>query len=131
MKPEDLRLPGDVAYNAEKLFTYQAKTALRLSHLLSNFLQNVDKYEEYGNLRGDRPLNIEQVFGEALANVMGDLKIMGSGVFFDTDKWLGDNDPRQYFGPYAFRYLEPGVNQVRYSQSFLLKRCIIRKLVFK
>jgi len=59
-----LHLPGDVGYNVEKEFSSQARVALRLSHFLSNFLQNVDLYEEYGNLRGDRLLNIEQVFGE-------------------------------------------------------------------
>ena len=78
---------GDVSYNVDKLFSSQARTALRLSHFLSNFLQNVDKYEEYGNLRGDKLLNIELIFGEVLANVMGDLKIKGSGVFFDIDKF--------------------------------------------
>lgn len=46
-------------------------------------------YEEYGNLRGDRLLNIEQLFGEVLANVMGDLKIKGSGIFYDIDKYEG------------------------------------------
>jgi len=60
----DLYLPGDVGYDVENLFSSQARVALRLSHFLSNFLQNVDLYEEYGNLRGDRLLNIEQVFGE-------------------------------------------------------------------
>jgi hypothetical protein len=61
---DELLLPGDVGYNVEKLFSNQARTALRLSHFLSNFLQNVDMYEEYGNLRGDLLLNIEQIFGE-------------------------------------------------------------------
>ena len=61
---EDLVLPGDVGYNVEKLFSNEARMALRLSHFLSNFLQNVDMYEEYGNLRGDNLLNIEQIFGE-------------------------------------------------------------------
>ena len=46
-------------------------------------------YEEYGNLRGDRLLNIEQLFGEVLANVMGDLKIRASGIFYDIDKYEG------------------------------------------
>ena len=46
-------------------------------------------YEEYGNLRGDRLLNIEQLFGEVLANAMGDLKIKGSGIFYDIDKYEG------------------------------------------
>lgn len=62
-KPDELHLPGDVGYNVEVLFSNQARTALRLSHFLSNFLQNIDMYEEYGNLRGDRLLNIEQVCG--------------------------------------------------------------------
>ena len=60
-KKEQLYLPGDVGYNVDEVFGNQARTALRLSHFLSNFLQNVDKYEEYGNLRGDRLLNVEQV----------------------------------------------------------------------
>lgn len=102
---EELELEGDVSYGVDKIFSPQARTALRLSHFLSNFLQNVDKYEEYGNLRGDKLLNIEQLFGEVLANVMGDLKIKGSGVFFDIDKFEGpDGRTRQFFGPYAYRY---------------------------
>jgi len=63
-KESDLYLPGDVGYNVENSFSNQARVALRLSHFLSNFLQNVDLYEEYGNLRGDRLLNTEQIFGE-------------------------------------------------------------------
>ena len=67
-------------------------------------MQNIDVYEEYGTLRGDNLLNVEQIFGEVLANVMGDLKMKGSGVFFDTDKFRGpDGDIRQFFGPYAYR----------------------------
>jgi len=108
-KPSDLVLPGDVGYAVEIGFSNQARVALRLSHFLSNFLQNVDMYEEYGNLRGDQLLNIEQVFGEVLANTMGDLKVKGSGVFFDIDKFRGpDGNTRQFFGPYAYRY-EPSI----------------------
>jgi len=103
--PEELELPGDVAYGVKEQFSYQARTALRLSHFLSNFLQNIDKYEDYGNLRGDSLLNIDLIFGEALANVMGDLKIKGSGVFFDIDKFEGPNyELRQFFGPYAYQF---------------------------
>ncbi len=103
-KDEELELPGDVSFGVEKQFSFQARTALRLSHFLSNFLQNIDRYEEYGNLRGDKMLNVEQIFGEVLANVMGDLKIKGSGVFFDIDKFeQPDGRTRQYFGPYAYR----------------------------
>ncbi|KAK2162767.1 hypothetical protein LSH36_92g05014 [Paralvinella palmiformis] len=104
-KPEELMLPGDVAYGVEKQFSAQARTALRLSHFLSNFMQNIDMYEEYGNLRGDRLLNIEQLFGEVVANVMGDLRIRGSGLFYDVDKFIGPGGrTRQFFGPYAYRY---------------------------
>ena len=104
-KPEDLRLPGDVAYGVEKQYSAQARTALRLSHFLSNFMQNIDMYEEYGNLRGDKLLNIELLFGEVVANVMGDLRIRGSGIFYDVDKYRGpDGRTRQFFGPYAYRY---------------------------
>lgn len=59
--PADLELPGDVAYNVENQFSPQARTGLRLAHFLSNFLQNIDTLEEYGNLRGDNLLNVEQV----------------------------------------------------------------------
>lgn len=104
-KKEELELPGDVSYGVDEQFTYQARTALRLAHFLSNFLQNIDRYEEYGNLRGDNLLNVELIFGEVLANVMGDFKIKGSGVFYDIDKFEGpDGRTRQYFGPYAYRY---------------------------
>jgi len=104
-KTDELELPGDVAYNVEKVFSSQARTALRLSHFLSNFMQNIDAYEEYGTLRGDNLLNIELIFGEVLANVMGDLKLKGSGVFFDEEKFIGpDGRTRQFFGPYAYRY---------------------------
>jgi len=104
-KKEELELPGDVSYGVDQQFSNQARTALRLAHFLSNFLQNIDRYEEYGNLRGDNLLNVELIFGEALANVMGDFKIKGSGVFYDIDKFEGpDGRTRQYFGPYAYRY---------------------------
>ena len=63
-KASELELPGDVSYGVEKLFSPQARIALRLSHFLSDFMQNIDLYEEYGNLRGDSALNIEQLFGE-------------------------------------------------------------------
>ena len=64
----------------------------------------MDRYEEYGNLQGDNLLNVDLIFGEVIANVMGDLKIKASGVFFDVDKFEGPgNDKRQFFGPKAYR----------------------------
>jgi len=42
---------------------------------------------------------------QVLANTMGDLRIKGSGVFFDIDKFRGpDGMTREYFGPYAWRF---------------------------
>ena len=106
-KEEELELPGDVSYGVEKLFSYQARTALRLAHFLSDFLQNIDMYEEYGNLRGDNLLNIEQLFGEVLANVMGDLKIQRQRHLSMISTSIVGPDwsrTRQFFGPYAYRY---------------------------
>ena len=49
----------------------------------------------------------QALFGEVLANVMGDLRIEASGVFYDIDKYKGpDDETRQYFGPYAYRFKE-------------------------
>ncbi|CAH1799902.1 unnamed protein product [Owenia fusiformis] len=104
MTKDDLFLPGDVAYGADEQLQNQARTALRMAHFISNFMENIDFYEEYGTLRGDRPLNYEQLFGEVMANVMADYKIHGSGIFFDTDKFVNlDGTTRQYFGPYAYK----------------------------
>lgn len=111
-----LFLPGDAAYGVEKAFEAQGRTALRLAHFLCDFLQNVDEYETFGNLKGDRRLNETHLFGEVLANVMSDFKVMGSGVFFDRYKFrmsppLNNTDPRfingitrEFFGPYAWKY---------------------------
>lgn len=111
----ELFLPGDVAYGVEKQFEAQGRTALRLAHFLSNFLQNVDEYEDFGSIKGDRRLNETQIFGEVIANVMGDFRILGSGVFFDRYKFrmsppVNNTDPRyvngitrEFFGPYAWR----------------------------
>ena len=56
----------------ERQFEPQGRTALRLAHFLSDFLQNVDEYEEFGDLKGDRRLNETQIFAEVIANIMGD-----------------------------------------------------------
>ncbi|GAB1603596.1 uncharacterized protein LOC115222177 [Argonauta hians] len=109
-----LLLPGDAGFGAERQFESQGRTALRLAHFLSNFLQNVDEYEEFGILRGDRRLHDTQMFGEVIATVMGDFKILGAGIFFDQYKYRispGNNtDPRyvnevtrEYFAPFAWK----------------------------
>ena len=105
LRADQLELPGSVIFGAETQFSSQARAALRLAHFLSNFLQNVDDTNnDYGNIKGDSPLNIDLIFGEVLSNVMGLLKIKGSGVFYDSDKFRGpDGAIRHRFGPYAYR----------------------------
>lgn len=119
-EPTDRFLPGDVGYGVSKQFEPQGRTALRLSHFLSNFLQNVDEYEQFGNLKGDRRLNETHIFGEILAMVMGDFKILSAGCYFDQYKFrvappVNTTDPRyantitrEYFGPYSWRIQNPG-----------------------
>ncbi|XP_005104597.1 uncharacterized protein LOC101847514 [Aplysia californica] len=129
-KAYELFLPGDAAYGVKWQFEGQGRTALRLAHFLSNFLQNVDEYEEFGNLRGDRRLNETQIFSEVLANVMADWKIVGAGVFFDRYKFrmsppVNNTDPRfvngitrEFFGPYAWRIKATGVGSVGGADYF-------------
>ncbi|XP_052086791.1 uncharacterized protein LOC127724053 [Mytilus californianus] len=107
-------LPGDAAYGVEAQFEAEGRTALRLAHFLSNFLQNVDEYEQFGSMDGDRRLNETHVFGEVIANVMSNFKIVGSGAFFDrysfrmsppinnTDPRFSNGITREYFGPYSW-----------------------------
>lgn len=116
----ELYLPGDAAYGVEKQFEAQGRTALRLAHFLSNFLQNVDEYEQFGNLKGDRRLNETHVVGEVLAMVMGDFKVLGAGAYFDQYKFrvsppVNTTDPRysnaitrEFFGPFSWRIQNPG-----------------------
>lgn len=127
MKPSDLLLPGDVSYGVETQFETQGRVALRLSHFLSDFMQNVGDYEEFGIIKGDRRLNETHIFGETLANVMSDFKIRASGVFFDRYKFrmsppLNNTDPRfitgvtrELFGPFAWRSTGPneGLDEFR------------------
>lgn len=119
-EPTDRFLPGDAAYGVEKQFEPQGRTALRLAHFLSNFLQNVDEYEQFGNLKGDRRLNETHIFGEILATVMGDFKILSAGCYFDQYKFrvappVNTTDPRyantitrEYFGPFSWRIQNEG-----------------------
>ena len=65
-------------------------------------------------------LNVDQLFGEVLANVMGDLRIKGSGVFYDIDKFEGPGDEmRQFFGPKAYRYEELEGKEGQFSQTLM------------
>lgn len=91
---------GDVSFGAEVQFENQARMALRLANFLSSFLQIVDPTEQFGELRlADRPLTEDQVFGEAVATVMGDIRVWGAGVFWDRNKFPG----RTHFAPFAYK----------------------------
>ncbi|CAE1274157.1 unnamed protein product [Acanthosepion pharaonis] len=99
-----LQLPGDVAYGVENQFEPQSRTALRLSHFLCNYLQNANPLETFGIHRGGRHLHQGLIFGEVLANVMADFRIMSSGVFYDHNLFLDDNGHyKELFGPWAYR----------------------------
>ncbi|XP_063441841.1 uncharacterized protein LOC134722188 [Mytilus trossulus] len=101
--PSLLHLPGDVAYGVDRQFDYQGRTALRLAHFLSNFLQNVQASDNFGNLRGGGRLHMEQMFGEVIANVMADHKILSCGLYFEPYTFENqDGSKREMFGPFAY-----------------------------
>ena len=106
--PSSLHLPGDAAYDVENQFKYQGTTALRLSHFLSIFLESVQITDNFGNLRGGGRLHQDHLFGEVLANVMADDRILSSGIFFEPYIFENqDGTAKELFGPYAF--MENGV----------------------
>ncbi|KAJ8315213.1 hypothetical protein KUTeg_007363 [Tegillarca granosa] len=97
-------LPGDVAYGVESQFDNQARQALRIAHFLTNFYQNVVPGENFGTLKGGNRVHYEHLFGEVLANVMADHKILSSGVFFEPYFFEDENGTKkEYFGPWAFK----------------------------
>ncbi|XP_014788876.1 uncharacterized protein LOC106882646 [Octopus bimaculoides] len=102
--PENLLLPGDVGYGVSTQFEFQARTALRLAHFLSNYLQNANPNENFGYHKGGARLIPQQIFGEVVANVMADFRIMSSGVFFDKYVFKeSETTVKELFGPFAFR----------------------------
>ncbi|XP_048254912.1 uncharacterized protein LOC124137543 [Haliotis rufescens] len=103
-EPSLLQMAGDVGYGVNKQFEMEARTALRLAHFISNYLQNNDPNENFGNLRGGGRLHVEHLFGEVIANVMSNFKIRSSGVFFDRNQFVNQDDTvREFFGPLAFK----------------------------
>ncbi len=64
-------LPNDADYGIATQFNNQARTALRVAHFISAFMQNVDPQEEYGSFYGDRLLNHQQLYDEVLSNMLG------------------------------------------------------------
>lgn len=99
--PYRLQLPGDVAHGKEIQFENQARMALRLANFISAFLQVVDPTVSYAEFRvPDKSLTVDQIVGEVLSLVTGDLKLLGAGVFFDRNQF---NSNHTYFAPYAWR----------------------------
>ena len=47
-----------------------------------HFLQNVVPDENFSNMRGGGPLHKDMIFGEVIANVMGNYRIYADHVFF-------------------------------------------------
>ena len=100
-KRDDLTLRGDVAYGKEIQFENQARVGLRLANFLSGFLQVVDPKEQFAEFRvPDKPLTEDQVIGEALSAMIGDQRVLGVGVIFETKKF---NPNVTEFAPYAYK----------------------------
>ena len=104
-KPKNLLfMAGDVGYGFDKQFEAEGRTALRLAHFVSNFLQNTSPDENFGILRGGGRLHMEHLFGEVLANVMANHKILSSGIFWDTYQFANqDGSMKEFFGPLAYK----------------------------
>ncbi|XP_011878615.1 PREDICTED: uncharacterized protein LOC105567942 [Vollenhovia emeryi] len=98
--PQDLVLRGDISFGAEEFFENEAKMAVRLANFISVFLQVSDPLEVYSGKRvADKPLTEDQMIGETLALVLGDLRILSAGTFWDRNKFSN----RTFFAPYAYR----------------------------
>ncbi|XP_076032342.1 uncharacterized protein LOC143020056 [Oratosquilla oratoria] len=99
-KPDDLLLPGDIAYGAEKQFENEARMALRLANFISSFLQVVDHTEIFSGTRVvDQPLSEDQMMGEVLSIVLGNSKVWAAGVYWDRNKF----PKRSLFAPVAYK----------------------------
>ncbi|KAH9491662.1 hypothetical protein Btru_030629, partial [Bulinus truncatus] len=116
-----LYLPEDVSYGVSSQFEPEGRTALRLAHFMSMYLQNVMPDENFGNLRGGGLLHEDQMFAEVIANVMGNFKIYSAGLFFDSYKFQNqDLSYRNLFGPEAFKYKDSfyAVDTAGYSKPY-------------
>eukprot|EP00090_Calanus_glacialis_P009944 TRINITY_DN1832_c0_g1_i1.p1 TRINITY_DN1832_c0_g1~~TRINITY_DN1832_c0_g1_i1.p1 ORF type:complete len:847 (+),score=167.28 TRINITY_DN1832_c0_g1_i1:123-2663(+) len=97
---EELNLKGDITFGAEEQFKNEALMAVRTANFISAFLQVVDPSEVFPGTRiVDRPLNEDQMIGEALAMVMGNSRVWSAGIYFDANQFTN----RTYFAPYAYK----------------------------
>ena len=103
-------LSSGIISGVSEQFEAQGRTALGISHFLSNFLQNSWALHDilYMNSEYPKPpfkhyLKKIHVFAEVLAALMGDMKLSGVGVYFDRNKFAAADGVSQYFGPYAYK----------------------------
>ena len=74
--------------------------AIRTANFISSFLQVVNPNEVFPGTRiVDKPLNEDQMIGEALAIVMGNTKVWSAGIYFDANQFTN----RSYFAPFAYK----------------------------
>ncbi|CAK9303881.1 unnamed protein product, partial [Gordionus sp. m RMFG-2023] len=97
----------DMIYQAPVTFESQMRVARRTAHFLSYYLQKVDPTDVFTDRLTDQVLTIDQLYGEVLANVMSGYKIVGSGIFYDTNAFESrDGGTRPYFAPFAYKTAE-------------------------
>jgi len=71
--------------------------------MLICFEQIANPKEVYSGTRvADQPLTEDQMFGETMALVMADHKIVSSGMYWERNKFTN----RTYFAPQAYRLKE-------------------------
>ena len=89
----------------------QGRTALGISHFLSNFLQSswalhglLYEHSEYSKSPFKHYLKEIHVFAEVLAPLMGDMRLTSVGVYFDRDKFAtSDAITKELFASYAYK----------------------------
>lgn len=109
-------LSRETGYGEFRQFEAQGRTALRISHYLSNFLQNVydlvsilmangeyqdvSRFPQY-TLEG---LSETHIYGEVISAMMSDDKLASIGVFFDSAMFYSaKKQTKEMFGPFAYR----------------------------
>lgn len=105
-----LHMTEDVIYGASEQLEAQGRTALRIAHYLSNFLQNAETLHGILSSTSEftnpfrHGLNEDQIFGDIIAAMLADSKLAGVGVFFDKNKFDTDHGTtKEFFGPFAYR----------------------------
>lgn len=92
-------LPGDTIYGVDSQFEAQSRLALGIAHFLSGFYQLVNPEEDFPLRNAEKTLSEDQLYGEVISAVAADFRVVGLGIFFDSNKFK----KRAFFGPYAFR----------------------------